>query len=87
MPPTEANRALLGELNRVNRDLSCPELLPLDPGRRGAADISFVAPYVAALSGLGAQGEGAHSPDERIDLTTLPRQITRAALLLYRLSR
>jgi glutamate carboxypeptidase len=87
MPPTEANRELLAELNRVNRDLGVGELHALDPGRRGAADISFVAPYVAALSGLGAQGEGAHSPGEKIDLSTLPRQITRAALLLYRLTR
>lgn len=87
MPPTEANRALLAELNRVSRDLGFGELLPLDPGRRGAADISFVAPHVPALSGLGAQGEGAHSHLETIDLASLPRQITRAAVFLHRLSR
>lgn len=87
MPPTEGNRALLDELNRVNRDLGYAELQPLDPGRRGAADISFVAPFVPSLSGLGAHGEGAHSSAESIDLATLPRQITRAALFLYRLTR
>jgi glutamate carboxypeptidase len=87
MPPTEANRALLAELNVVNRDLGYSELQPLDPRRRGAADISFVAPFVPSLSGLGAHGEGAHSSAEVIDLATLPRQITRAALFLYRLTR
>jgi glutamate carboxypeptidase len=87
MPPTEANRGLLADLNQVNRDLGYPELQPLDPGRRGAADISFVAPFVPSLSGLGAHGEGAHSSAEVIDLATLPRQITRAAIFLYRLTR
>ena len=87
MPPTKGNRALLAELNEVNRDLGYTELQPLDPGRRGAADISFVAPFVPSLSGLGAHGEGAHSSAEVIDLATLPRQITRAALFLYRLTR
>ena len=87
MPPTEANRALLAELNEVNRDLGWAELQALDPSRRGAADISFVAPFVPSLSGLGAHGEGAHSPAETIDLSTLSRQVTRAALFLYRLTR
>jgi glutamate carboxypeptidase len=87
MPPTEANSALLASLNEVNRDLGCPELQALDPSRRGAADISFVAPFVPSLSGLGAHGEGAHSSAEAADLATLPRQITRAALLLHRLTR
>ncbi len=29
---------------------------PLDPSRRGAADLSFVAPSVASISGLGSYG-------------------------------
>ena len=87
MPPTEGNAALLALLNGVNRDLGAPEMQPFDPGRRGAADVSFVAPYVDALAGLGVHGSGAHGPDERIDLETLPLQIKRAALLLYRLTR
>ncbi|HEX2207710.1 MAG TPA: M20/M25/M40 family metallo-hydrolase [Longimicrobium sp.] len=88
MPPTEGNHALLALLNRVNRDLGTPPMEALDPGRRGAADVSFVAPYVdAALAGLGANGSGAHGPNERIDLETLPLQVKRAALLIYRLTR
>lgn len=87
MPPTEGNQALLTLLNEVNRDLRAPRMEALDPGRRGAADVSFVAPYVDALAGLGVNGSGAHSPGERIDLETLPLQIKRAALLIYRLTR
>jgi glutamate carboxypeptidase len=87
MPPTPGNQALLTLLNEVNRDLRVPRMEALDPGRRGAADVSFVAPYVDALAGLGANGSGAHTPGERIDLETLPLQIKRAALLIYRLTR
>ncbi|HEU4885346.1 MAG TPA: M20/M25/M40 family metallo-hydrolase [Longimicrobium sp.] len=87
MPPTEGNQALLDLLNTVNRDLGTPPMQALDPGRRGAADVSFVAPYVDALAGLGANGSGAHAPGERIDLETLPMQVKRAALLIYRLTR
>jgi glutamate carboxypeptidase len=88
MPPTEGNHALLALLNTVNRDLGTPAMEALDPGRRGAADVSFVAPYVdGALAGLGANGSGAHGPNERIDLETLPLQVKRAALLIYRLTR
>jgi glutamate carboxypeptidase len=87
MPPTEGNHALLALLNTVNRDLGTPPMEALDPGRRGAADVSFVAPYVDALAGLGANGTGSHGPSERIDLETLPLQVKRAALLIYRLTR
>jgi glutamate carboxypeptidase len=59
----------------------------LDPARRGAADISFVAPYTDALAGMGAVGKGSHSPNESLDLSTMPLAIKRAALLIYRLSR
>jgi glutamate carboxypeptidase len=59
----------------------------LDPLRRGAADISFVAPYSDALAGLGAAGQGGHTPKESLDLNSMPVAIKRAALLLYRLAR
>jgi glutamate carboxypeptidase len=57
----------------------------LDPGRRGAGDISFVAPMIDGLDGLGAKGEGAHTPDEWVELGSLTLQIKRASLLIYRL--
>ncbi len=87
MPPTPGNRALLDLLNGVNRDLEFPPLEALDPSKRGAADVSFVAPYVDALAGLGAFGTGTHSPAETAELDTLPQQVARAAVLMYRLTR
>jgi glutamate carboxypeptidase len=86
MPPTDGNRALLKVLNGVNRDLNLEAMEPLPPSKRGAGDISFVAPYLDGLSGLGAIGSGAHAPGETVDLTRLPIQTKRAALLLYRLT-
>jgi glutamate carboxypeptidase len=74
-------------LNEVSQTLGHGPITPLDPGARGAADISFVASLVDALSGLGPVGEGAHSVDEFLDLTTLPVATARAAVLIYRLTR
>lgn len=87
MPPTPGNQALLSRLNKVNRDLGLPAMQAFDPGRRGAADVSFVAPYVDALAGLGVHGSGAHSVEESVDLSSFPTQVKRAALLIYRLTR
>jgi glutamate carboxypeptidase len=54
---------------------------------RGAGDIQFVAPFVDSLDGLGASGNGAHSPDEDLDAGSIERGAIRAALLIYRLTR
>jgi len=86
MEPTKANYALLDKLEEVNIALGYGSLEPLDPSKRGAADISFIAPYVdAALAGMGPEGEGAHSEDEWLDLTSFPKTTTRSAILIYRL--
>ena len=58
----------------------------LDPSRRGAADISYVAPHADALAGLGGIGGGGHTPDEFVRLLSMPLAIKRAAILIYRLS-
>ena len=87
MAPTEGNRALLGRLNLVNRDLGLPDMPEYDPARRGAADSSFVAADVDTLAGLGAAGGGSHAEGEWVDLDSLPRQATRAAILITRLTR
>jgi len=87
MFPTEGNRALLQVLSQVNEDLGRPPMQELDPSKRGAADISFVAPYTDAIAGMGPLGEGGHTPHESIDLTSMPLAIKRAAILMYRLSR
>ena len=89
MAPTAGNIALLDVLNQANRALGAPEMEALDPMLRGAGDISFIAPFVDSLSGLGAnvaEGKGgSHAPGESIDLDRLPLQSKRAALLIYRL--
>lgn len=87
MSPTEGNRRLMTLYDQASRDLGLGALEALDPGRRGAADISFVAPFADSLAGLGLQGEGAHGPDESVDLESLTVQTKRAALLIYRLLR
>ena len=87
MPPTPGNLAILATLNEVNQSLGFPTVDANDPGRRGAGDISFVAPYVSGVGGLGVHGGGSHTERETVDLSTLSQQIKRAALLIYRLTR
>ncbi len=86
MPETEGNKELLKKLNDVNRELGLDVMEPLDPSRRGAGDLSFVAPYVAGISGLGAYGAGAHAPGESIKLKRQPDQTRRVALYIYQLT-
>jgi len=87
MAPNEANYALLGMLNEVSRDLGVSTMEPLDPGLRGAADISFVAPHTDCLSGMGVYSSGAHSPEETVELDSILLAAKRAALMIYRLTR
>ena len=87
MAPTDGNIALQQALSEINVALGRKPMPALDPGRRGAADISFVAPYTDALAGLGGIGGGGHTPDEFLELSSLPLAIKRAAILIYRLSR
>jgi glutamate carboxypeptidase len=86
MKPTEGNERLQIALSDINEALGRGPMPALDPSRRGAADVSFVAPYTDALAGLGALGKGGHSPNESLDLTSMPLAIKRAAILIYRLS-
>lgn len=86
MAPTEGNKALLAQLNVVNRDLGLDTQPPLDPLKRGAGDISFVANDVDGLVGLGVHSKGDHAPGETVDLASIKRQAKRAAILMSRLS-
>jgi glutamate carboxypeptidase len=86
MPPTEGNRALLRRLNDINAALGLEPMKELDPLKRGAGDIAFVADRVDALVGFGAVGQGSHAPGETVDLTSFERQIKRTALLIARLA-
>ncbi|HEX6741794.1 MAG TPA: M20/M25/M40 family metallo-hydrolase [Sphingomicrobium sp.] len=87
MPPTAANRALLAKLNLVNRDMGLPDMGELDPAKRGAGDISFVAKDVDGLVGLGPAGDGSHTERETVDIPSIFKQAKRAAILMSRLAR
>ena len=58
----------------------------LDPLKRGAGDISFVAADVDSLVGLGPASEGDHTPAETVDIPSIRTQAKRAALLMSRLA-
>jgi glutamate carboxypeptidase len=86
MAVTPASEELLEKLQLVNQTLGyAPEQVG-DVMQGGAGDISFVAPYVTGLVGVGAMGTGAHSEHETVYLDSLPKQAKRMALLMYRLS-
>jgi glutamate carboxypeptidase len=88
MSPTAENYALLEQLDRVSRDLGFGAVTPVDPGLRGAADVSFVAPVVgASLDGLGLAGEHSHTVQEVVNLNSFHLMTKRAAVLIYRLTR
>jgi glutamate carboxypeptidase len=87
MAPTPGNKAILDQLNRVNADLGLAEMPVLDPLKRGAGDISFVAADVDGLAGLGPFSRGDHAPGETVDLLSIKTQAKRAAILMSRLAR
>ena len=87
MPPTPGNYKLLAVLDSVSRDLGSGPIEALDPGRRGAGDISFISNYVDALDGLGVVGMRSHTPEEKVDLRSIGPATERAAILIYRLTR
>jgi glutamate carboxypeptidase len=86
MAPTAGNQALLDRLNVVNRDMGLEPMGTLDPVKRGAGDISFVAADVDGLIGLGPASRGDHAPGETVDIASIWRQAKRAAILMSRLA-
>jgi len=87
MPPTEGNRALLARLNGVNSDMGLGPMGELDPSRRGAGDISFVAADVDGLVGLGPASDGSHTDKELVEVPSIFKQAKRAAILMSRLAK
>jgi glutamate carboxypeptidase len=86
LPPTEGNARLLAEYDRASRDLGLGPVAAVSPDRAGAADVSFISAEVKSIiDGIGLMGHDDHSPSETADLSTLPSQTKRAAILLYRL--
>jgi glutamate carboxypeptidase len=86
MAPTAGNRALLGVLDGVSRDLGQGPIVEQDPNERGAGDISFVAHLLPGLDGLGALGEQEHARGEYVEAGELAHLIQRTALLIDRLA-
>jgi glutamate carboxypeptidase len=86
MPVTAAGEALLARYDSASRALGYPPVRAMDAANRGAGDLSFVAPYIPGLDGMGALGTGAHSPQELVNLPTLEMQTARAAVLMVRLA-
>ena len=86
MAPTDGNRRLLAMYDTASRDLGLGPVVAVDPSKAGAADISFVAPFVPnAMDAAGLAGWDDHTDKERADLRWLAPQAKRAALLIYRL--
>ena len=87
LAPTEGNRKLLAVYDQVSRDLGYSSVVAVDPMRAGAADVSFVAPYIPmALDAVGLAGWNDHTDKETADLRMFGPLTKRAALFLYRLS-
>jgi glutamate carboxypeptidase len=86
MAPTEGNAKLLAMYDQASRDLGFGAVTAVSPDRAGAADVSFVAGEVKTiLDGVGLMGRDDHTVKETADLTTLPSQTKRMAVLLHRI--
>jgi glutamate carboxypeptidase len=88
MAPTAGNQELFETLDQLSRDMGFGPIEMVDPGLRGAADISFAATHVdAALAGLGPLGDGGHTPGEQLELRSISVATKRAAALIYRIAK
>ena len=88
MAPTDGNAKLLAMYDQASRDLGFGAVTAVSPDRAGAADVSFVAGDVKTiLDGVGLMGHDDHTANETADLTTLPSQTKRMAVLLHRVGR
>ena len=88
LSPSPGNERLLAVYDQASRDVGAGPVTAVNPDRAGAADVSFVAGEVKMIiDGIGLMGNSDHTPQETADLSTLPSQTKRAALLLYRISK
>jgi glutamate carboxypeptidase len=85
MPPTAAGQTLLSRFDAVSRSLGYGPVEGDPPESRGAGDVSFVAPHLVGMDGLGVSGRGSHSPEESVNLNSLRMAAERAAVLMHRL--
>jgi glutamate carboxypeptidase len=86
MARTPAGEKLLNEWNDVSIALGLGPVVEGGPMTRGAGDISFAAPFVPGLVGVGILGEGYHAEGETAYLDSLPKQAKRDAILMERLA-
>ena len=87
MPATDAGARLVTAFDATSRALGYGPVQAQDAMSRGAGDVSFVAPFVPGMDGLGVSGRGSHSPQESVSLPSLRMAAERAAVLMARLSR
>src|SRR5437867_2952219 len=88
LAPSDGNARLLALFDEASRDLGLGPVTATNPDKAGAADVAYLAGEVPMiLDGVGLKGRDDHTPGETADLTTLPMQTKRAALLLHRLTR
>lgn len=85
MPVTPAGERLLAIYDATSRALGFPAVGTTPPEQRGAGDISFIAPIIPGIDGLGVDGRGAHSPRELVFLPSLRMSAERAAVFMSRL--
>jgi glutamate carboxypeptidase len=86
MAPTPGNAKLLAMYDQASRDLGFGAVTAVSPERAGAADVAFAAEHVkTAIDGVGLMGHSDHTVKETADLSTLPSQTKRMAVLLHRL--
>jgi len=87
MPATDAGARLVAAFDGTSRALGYGAVQAQDASSRGAGDVSFVAPFIPGMDGLGVSGRGSHSPQESVSLPSLRMAAERAAVLMSRLSR
>jgi glutamate carboxypeptidase len=85
MARTPAGVELFNEWNAASNALGLGPVQEGGPMTRGAGDISFAAPFVPGLVGVGILGEGYHAEGETAYLDSLAKQAKRNAILIERL--
>jgi glutamate carboxypeptidase len=86
MARTAAGEKLLAQWKNVSLALGFGPVVEGGPMTRGAGDISFVAPYLPGIVGVGMLGEGYHAEGETAYLDSLSKQAKRNAVFMERLS-
>lgn len=86
MARTPAGEKLLAQWSGISTALGFGPVMEGGPMTRGAGDISYVAPYIPGLVGVGILGEGYHAEGETAYLDSFARQAKRNAILIERLS-